>query len=423
MPCIQLPVNKNNPYIWFYPQQQPKHCMQYNQLGDQRILSIDAFRGITILVMIFVNELAGIRDIPLWMKHMPADADAMSFVDVVFPAFLFIVGMSVPFAINNRLKNGDSIFQLQLHILFRTLGLLVLGVFLVNTEGGYNEAMMGISINLWALLFLAAAILVWKVYYTANKRLVYILKAAGLIALAILAFIYKGENGEHITPQWWGILGLIGWAYLYGCIIYQLCKGNIMLLVLMIAICIGIYIVSHAVSMKEISWLQWAGAQSGNAINTSLVLSGVVLSLIFFQADKPVKENNRFLSAGVFALALLGAGYFLRPYFKISKIYATPTWALYSAGFCCIIFIFLYWLIDKKHIEKWTAFFKPAASNPLLTYIIPDIIYFLTAWLGISLFPDSLRYGLPGFLWSAFYAVAVMGVVILLNKMKLKLQL
>ena len=65
--------------------------MQYNKLNNQRILSIDAFRGITILVMIFVNELAGIHDIPEWMKHMPADADAMSFVDVVFPAFLFIV--------------------------------------------------------------------------------------------------------------------------------------------------------------------------------------------------------------------------------------------------------------------------------------------------------------------------------------------
>jgi hypothetical protein len=83
----------------------------------------------------------------------------------------------------------------------------------------------------------------------------------------------------------------------------------------------------------------------------------------------------------------------------------------------------LYWLIDKKHIEKWTSFFKPAAANPLLTYIIPDIIYFLTALLGISLFPDSLSYGLPGALWSAFFAVAVMGIAMLLSKMKIRLQL
>src|SRR5258705_3231812 len=120
--------------------------MRYNQLSSERILSIDAFRGITILVMIFVNELAGIRDIPTWMKHMPADADAMSFVDVVFPAFLFIVGMSIPFALSYRLSKGDTTFQLQKHIAWRTIGLLVLGVFMVNTEEGYNEEAMGMSI-------------------------------------------------------------------------------------------------------------------------------------------------------------------------------------------------------------------------------------------------------------------------------------
>jgi predicted acyltransferase len=397
--------------------------MQYNKLSSQRILSIDAFRGITILVMIFVNELAGIRDIPAWAKHMHADEDAMSFVDAVFPAFLFIVGMSIPFAITNRLKKGDSVWQLQLHILFRTVGLLVLGVFLVNTEGEYNEQLMGMSINLWALLFFAGAILVWKVYYTSNKTLVYILKTVGVLLLVVLAYIYKGENGEHITPRWWGILGLIGWAYLYSCIIYQLFKGNILGICLMIAVCMSVFIASHIDSLKVIGWLQWTHPQSGNAIHTSLTLSGMVLSLLFFKMDKPIKENNRFLHAAIFTVLLFFAGYFLRPAFKISKIHATPTWALYSAGFCCIIFIFLYWLIDKKHIEKWTSFFKPAAANPLLTYIIPDIIYFLTALLGVNLFPDSLAYGLPGALWSAFFAIAVMGIAMLLSKMKLRLQL
>ena len=68
------------------------------RLPRQRILSIDAFRGLTILVMVFVNQLAGVSGVPQWARHMKADADAMSFVDVVFPAFLFIVGMSIPFA-------------------------------------------------------------------------------------------------------------------------------------------------------------------------------------------------------------------------------------------------------------------------------------------------------------------------------------
>ena len=74
----------------------------------KRILSIDVFRGFTIFMMVFVNDLAGVGNIPDWMKHMPADADAMTFVDVVFPAFLFIVGMAIPFAVKNRLEKGRA---------------------------------------------------------------------------------------------------------------------------------------------------------------------------------------------------------------------------------------------------------------------------------------------------------------------------
>lgn len=398
--------------------------MQYNKLSKQRILSIDALRGITILIMIFVNELAGVRDIPGWMKHMPADADAMSFVDVVFPGFLFIVGMAIPFAINNRLKKGENLIKVNQHILFRTLGLLVLGVFLVNTEGdNYNEVLMGMSINLWALLFFAAVIMIWKVYYTQNRTLVFILRAMGFIILIVLAFIYKGTNGEHITPKWWGILGLIGWAYLYSCIFYQLCKGNKYLLTLLIGSCIVFYALGSMQSVKDSDWLWWISAQRGNAAHTSIVLCGLVLTLIFFDETRHRSTQARFVQGFVFIALLFIAGYFLRPYFKISKIHATPTWCLYSAGFCSILFMFLYWLIDRKKIQSWTGFFKPAASNPLLTYIIPDIIYFLTALLGISLLPHSLRYGWIGIVWSLFFAIAVMGIVILLNRIRLRLQL
>ena len=396
--------------------------MQYNLLSKQRILSIDALRGITILLMVFVNELAGMRDIPVWMKHMPADADAMSFVDIVFPAFLFIVGMSIPFAINNRLAKG-KFMQLQQHILFRTLGLLVLGFFLVNAEGGYDEALMPLSIHLWMLLVFVCAILIWKVYYTENKTLIYTLRAIGIIGLIILAFIYKGENGASITPRWWGILGLIGWAYLYSCIFYQLCKGNKYLLTALIAVCVAFYAIGSMESVKDSTSLYWISAQKGNAAHTSIVLSGIVLTLIFFDETKPVTIKTRFIQAFVFTVLLFTAGYFLRPYFKISKIHATPTWCLYSAGFCCIIFAFLYWLIDMKKNKRWTNFLKPAASNPLLTYIIPDIIYFLTALLGISLLPDSLSYGWIGIIWSFVFAFLVLGIAALLTKWKLRLQL
>ena len=76
-----------------------------------------------------------------------------------------------------------------------------------------------------------------------------------------------------------------------------------------------------------------------------------------------------------------------------------------------------------KKVQSWTNFFKPAASNPLLTYIIPDIIYYLTALLGISLFPYSLDYGIMGIIWSFVFAILVLGIAALLNRARLKLQL
>src|SRR5882757_8434616 len=71
-----------------------------------RITSIDALRGFVMFMMIFVNDLAGAgRLVPDWMVHFSdrhRGGSGMTFVDLVFPAFLFIVGMSVPLSLGGR---------------------------------------------------------------------------------------------------------------------------------------------------------------------------------------------------------------------------------------------------------------------------------------------------------------------------------
>jgi heparan-alpha-glucosaminide N-acetyltransferase len=399
--------------------------MKYNTLTTQRILSIDVFRGITILVMIFVNDVAGVSGIPAWMKHVPADADAMTFVDVVFPAFLFIVGMSLPFALNNRLAKGDSFWKLQAHILWRTIGLLVLGIFMVNAEGGYNEAAMGMSIHLWSLLFYACAILVWNVYYFKQKTWGYLLQAIGAGGLLWLGFIYKGgEDGtKGLAPQWWGILGLIGWAYLLSCIIYQLVRGSIRGLLFMILVCVLWYIAGKQPAAEHNAFLQWIARQSGHASHTSIVLSGIVLSLLFFERKKIETNTQRFMQAIILVVVTAIAAWLLRPFYAISKIHATPSWCLYCVAICSALFSFLYWLIDVKKYSSWTAFFKPAASNPLLVYILPFIIYHVQVWLGIYFMPESFHQGWLGVAWSVCYAIIIMGIAIVLNKLKIRLHL
>src|SRR5438094_9291142 len=92
-----------------------------------RIVSMDALRGFVMFMMIYVNDIAGAPDkiVPPWMKHFHGKS-GMTFVDLVFPAFLFIVGMAVPFGLGARLTRGESLWKIVLHIISRTVSLLAI---------------------------------------------------------------------------------------------------------------------------------------------------------------------------------------------------------------------------------------------------------------------------------------------------------
>src|SRR4026207_591178 len=128
--------------------QQPAATIELQPKLFQRITSIDILRALTMVLMIFVNDLWSLKNIPAWLEHVERGVDGIGLADVVFPAFLFIVGLSLPFAIDNRRKKGDSEWQLLTHVLARTIALLVMGVFLVNGET-INAPAMGIPKWLW----------------------------------------------------------------------------------------------------------------------------------------------------------------------------------------------------------------------------------------------------------------------------------
>src|SRR5580658_10272206 len=83
--------------------------------ASSRLASIDIFRGLTMVVMIFVNDLDSVRGLPWWTHHAPAMVNVMTYVDMVFPFFLFAVGLSLPLAIKARLKKNPSELALWLH--------------------------------------------------------------------------------------------------------------------------------------------------------------------------------------------------------------------------------------------------------------------------------------------------------------------
>ncbi|MFC2084306.1 DUF5009 domain-containing protein [Bacteroidota bacterium] len=400
-----------------------------NKPASDRVESIDVFRGLTILAMIFVNDLASITGIPGWMKHMPTEVDGMTFVDLVFPAFLFIVGVAIPFAIDKRLRRGDSYLQIWKHILIRTTGLIILGILMVNI-GNLNEEYTGMDKNLWVVLLFVSVILVWNQYSHERGKIrfiFYLLRSIGICVLVYLAAIYRGGTESELTwfkTSWWGILGLIGWAYLISCTLYFIFRNHHAAMVGMVAFLILLFVGDTEGILnflQPVSDVVWIGGHIGT--HSAITVSGIVVSMLFFGENKNLSPLKRILWILIFALFIYLTGCFLRPHYIVSKNLATPSWGLFSISICSVIFAFLYWLIDLKKKNWWVFFIRPAGVNPLLAYILPFIVYALIGLFEITYLKDNFGHGSIGIVRSVVFTLIMVGFTNMLTKLRIRLHL
>ncbi len=395
-----------------------------NLTGKTRIASIDIFRGLTILTMVFVNDVASVTNIPIWMKHFPSDVDGMTIVDIVFPAFLFIVGMSIPFAFKKRFEKGESIFSMLGHLALRTFGLIFLGVMMVNV-GGINASASGISIYLWMLLLYTSIILVWNSYSGFDKKYIPIVfRAVGVFILIYLMYTYRsGDGSGWLQTKWWGILGLIGWAYLTSASAYLFLKKNITALISLIPFFIFVYLAERSGRyewMNDIGKVLMLGTQV--ASHAALTTAGVVLSLILIKY-KNESTVKMFFAMALYGLFLMLSGYLVRPYYGISKNFATPAWVFYCAGISVTVFIIFYWIVDVKNYGRIFNFIKPAGSNPLLAYLLPSIIYAIIGLTNFTIYGTMFGDGWVGIIRSFLFSLFILGLTGVLTKLKIKLHL
>ena len=162
-----------------------------------RLASIDVFRALTMLLMIWVNDFWSLTGVPKWLEHASATEDYLGFSDVIFPLFLFIVGLSIPLAIESRRKKGDSTAEIARHLFDRTLSLIFIGFFMVNSETLHESTLIG-SMG-WKLLMAAAIALVWMDWKRSPLPVAWHLplKLLGWLSFAVLAYTYRGgSDGE-----------------------------------------------------------------------------------------------------------------------------------------------------------------------------------------------------------------------------------
>jgi len=394
--------------------------------STHRIASIDAFRALTMGLMIFVNDLWTLKEVPVWLEHAAAQADAMGLSDVVFPAFLFIVGLSIPFALKNRIRKGQSTGEIVWHIISRSAALLVMGVLHVNLENFQPEAVW-LPKAIWQIMITIGFFLIWNNYsgWKLNKKTTILLQGTGWIILIIMAIIFRGgeaENPVWIKTYWWGILGLIGWAYLLSSLIYLIAGNRLSILFPAWLFFIIFNIADFAgwlENLEEIRHYVWI---VGSGSMPAFTMGGVVASGLYMNFTRDNGWKYFLASILLLGIVMLIFGFAIRPLWGISKIRATPAWIGICTGISFITYGVLYIVMDRWNRTRWYKLIKPAGTATLTCYLLPYIHYALYSIIGISL-PVVLRTGFAGILKSIVYALVIIFVTGLLSKIKIRLRI
>jgi len=411
-----------------------------------RIASVDALRGLVILLMIFVNDVAGVGRVPPWLRHVSVDADAMTLPDIVFPAFLFIAGMSIPLSLQRASASGRTRIQLLGRVLSRTLALLVMGVMMVNAEH-HNPWYRG----LWGLLAFLAMILAFTAAPRdpGPKRIAMLIgRVISIASLITLVLVYRTADGKPMVlgplfvqgdtvwlrHSWWGILGLIGWSYLAAALVYLVFGRRREWLVGATALMAMLYVAQHKGLFSRVdsrAWLAWAAPVLGQIervfdwVNShvsfgdslaSISMAGCCLGSILGPRSDVQTHGERLRWAVVFGLGLLVAALLFDPLFGINKIQATPAWCLYCSFLTLAVWVILYWIMDVCGHQAWSVIVRPAGVNPLLAYILHPVLCLAAGIAGIPISfyksPDlPLLVNILGCLAMAFLVVGITGLV------------
>jgi heparan-alpha-glucosaminide N-acetyltransferase len=394
-----------------------------------RITSIDALRGFVMFMMIFVNDLAGAgKVVPDWMVHFSDrhhGGSGMTFVDLVFPGFLFIVGMSIPFALAGRMAKGQPLWNTLGHVIIRTVSLLCIGILMVHETP--DTAVLGWSGNWWCVLMYLSAIAAFcsispRIPTTDSRAKTWkmaslCVRLTGLAALIWLAFAFRGAKGQRIitlapfslSTEWYGILGLIGWAYLVTCIVFLVFRGHRTAILGCMALLMGLFVADKQ-GVFDNFWLSrivGIGGTLGSlaAISVGGLLLGSMLSANDMTSLKARTRFTFWFIAGCAAAALL-----LNRAYGISKNNATPSWCFWSCAITAAFWYGFYLISDVRPVRPIARPLALAGQNVFLAYLISEMLPGLVEALRLGDAYGQLAASLP----LAITRSAILGMLILL---------
>lgn len=305
----------------------------------KRMSSVDAFRGLTILGMLLVNNIALDTATPQHLTHALWN-QGLHFADMIFPWFLFAVGIAIPFSAAGYLKRGGPAWKYDLRIFSRTVTLFLLGC-AIDSSIAHK-----VTIGLGVLQVIGLAYFCSAFLYELPTRRRFIIAAGLLLAhWAAIRFVpvpgaapgafteasnlIKHLNETYLTPL--GLKGLVSVVPTTALVLIGTLFGD----------------------MLSLKWL-------------SPVRKGLML----------------FLAGG----ALAAAGWAWNLDLPFNKPVWSSSYILFSGGLASMILGFLYLTIDAGGLRAWAYPLIVFGANAITAYVLPILVKVLVlqqwTWTG-----------------------------------------
>ena len=357
-----------------------------------RLLSLDIFRGMTIAFMILVNNAGDWSNTYAPLLH--TDWHGCTPTDWVFPFFLFIVGVSIALAISKRKARGDDKTAIIKKILWRTLIIFAIGVFL-NGFPYYDFPLriagvlprIAIVYGITALIFLYAD---WKrvIWVTVACLVGYWLMMA-LIPVPIDQVMQQAlDTGKVMTAH-----GLFDLEPLHKI------SDNFVSANYQKGVNLEAYLDRHLVPgrLYQKTWDPEGLLSVIPSVGTCLI--GVLTGLWIKKDVEVYKKLTGILGMGAI---LIGVAFVWSLTFPINKNLWTSSYALYTAGVALLFLGVIYWLVDVLDYKKGTKPFIVFGMNALIIYALSGLIarlFGVIKWTAESGEVISLK----GWIYSTFF--------------------
>jgi predicted acyltransferase len=352
----------------------------------ERLISLDVFRGLTILLMTIVNNPGDWGHVYSPLLH--SEWHGCTPTDLVFPFFIFIMGVAVPLAMPTKTWDGTTFNK----ILVRSLRMFCLGIFFNYFSKIQLFGLDGISLLIGRLIITVAV--GYALMGNFSSKVKNILAFSILFIYLFLA--YSGIEAYH-DVRLPGVLQRIAIVYFVVSLLYLKTSKKIQIIT-GVTLLLGYWAVMTLIPVPGIgapnlekgtnlaSWVDSIFLEGhmyretitwdpeGILSTIPSIVNGIIGLLIGQVLQQEISKKQKATKIAIAGIALIIAGLLWSIVFPINKSLWTSSYVLYTTGLAATSLAILYAIIDIADYKKGFKLFLIWGVNPMIVFFFSQII-------------------------------------------------